>query len=71
MSRSYRYPIFKDKPGKKTKRSSSKKIRQWLKDEEKGFKSSKQFKHQVNQYDLVDWIWRPVKKKWIEKAKRK
>ena len=71
MSRSYKYPITKDSPSKIMKRLSSKRIRRWLIKLDTGFKSSKQFKQQVNQYDLVDWITLPENKKEINKAKRK
>lgn len=71
MSRSYKYAIFKCSPGKITKRRSSKKIRVWIKELDVGFKSSRQFKHQVNQYDLCDWVNIPVTYQKIQKAKRK
>lgn len=71
MSRSYKAPVWKDRPGKRTKRASSKSIRRWLKGLDFGFKSSKQFKHQINQYDLIDWIYHPTDMVMIEKAKRK
>jgi hypothetical protein len=71
MGKSYRYPIFKDEPDKYMKRLSNKKIRKWLKKEDKGFKSKKQFKHQVDQYDIVDWRTRPQNANDYNKAKRK
>ena len=72
MSRSYKkYPVIKDRTSKFVKRLSSKKIRKWLKDEDRGFKSSRQFKHQLNQYDIHDWIYRPDNDEDIEKYKRK
>ena len=55
MGKSYRYPVFKDEPDKYMKRLSNKKIRKWLKKQDRGFKSGKQFKHQVDQYDISDW----------------
>lgn len=71
MSRSYKYPIFKDKASKTTKRLSSKAIRRWLRTLEIGFKSMKLFRQQINPYDLCDWKIFPIKQSDIEKSKRK
>ena len=71
MSKSYKYPVYKDKANKFIKRASSKKNRAWLKTLDFGFKSSKQFKYQVNQYDLCDWLILPNTKEQIKKARRK
>jgi len=71
MGKSYRYPIFKDEPDKYMKRLSNKKIRKWLKKEDRGFKSKRQFKQQVDQYDIVDWKINPGNDDDYVKAKRK
>jgi len=71
MGKSYRYPIFKDEPDKYMKRLSNKKIRKWLKKQDKGFKSKKQFKQQVDQYDIVDWKYVPDNDNEYAKARRK
>ena len=71
MGKSYRYPIFKDNPDKYMKRLSNKKIRKWLKKEDKGFKSKKQFKQQVDQYDIVDYKRYPLTPDECFKARRK
>ena len=71
MGKSYRYPVFKDNPDKYMKKLSNKKIRKWLKKQDKGFKSRKQFKHQVDQYDIVDYKHYPSTSDEYIKARRK
>ena len=71
MSRSYKYPIFKDLPDKFYKRLSNKKIRKFLKTLEKGFKSTKLFKELVNKWDICDYKWYPEDEEKLKIARRK
>ncbi len=71
MGKSYRYPVFRDQPDKYMKRLSNKKIRKWLKKEDRGFKSRRQFKQQVDPYDISDWKFYPEDEYDYAKAKRK
>lgn len=70
MSRSYKYPIFKDKPDKYFKKLSNKRNRQWLKSLNKGFKSTHLFKILVDRWDICDWKFIPDTNQ-INKARRK
>jgi len=61
MSKSKKYPVYKDSGSKDTKRLSNKRIRKYLKSLVKGFKSTKFFHQLLNQYDLCDYRWYPNK----------
>lgn len=73
MSKSYKYPIFKDtgKTGLFYKKLSNRKIRKYLRSLSIGFKSSKLFKQLINSYDICDWKNFPEDKLQKIKAKRK
>ncbi len=79
MSRSYRYPIFKDAQGKKAKRASNKKVRSFLKTMTLGCKSSILKKKCFNSINISDWKIDPKKRdkfseidiEKIQKATRK
>jgi len=61
MSKSKKYPVYKDSPSKHTKRLSNKRIRKYLKSLVKGFKSTRFFHQLLNQYDICDYKWYPDK----------
>ena len=71
MSRSYKYPIFKDKTNKYFKRLSNKKIRKYLKKLNQGFKSSRFFKTIEESWNICDWTRDPRDKDDYNKALRK
>lgn len=69
MSRSKKYPIFKDHSGKFGKKQANKKIRQT-----KGLRGfiGFNFLHKLfNSWNICDWKWVPEGQDWIDKAKRK
>ena len=55
MSRSYKYPIYKDEADKRAKRLANKRIRKWFKTQEVGFKSNRIGKLLTNPYDISDY----------------
>ena len=71
MSKSYKYPIYKQRNSKSYKRLSNKKIRKVLLKLEIGFKSTKFFKTLVNPWDICDWRFKPRDEKDKLKSIRK
>lgn len=71
MSRSYKYPIYTDQQDKRSKRHSNKRLRQFLKNIHKGFKSSIIKKKLTNPYNICDWKEDPDEGVDTLKAKRK
>jgi hypothetical protein len=55
MSRTYKYPVKKQRNNQYFKRQSNKKNRKWLNTLTKGFKNSKLFKILTNPYDICDY----------------
>ena len=72
MSRSRKHPVFKGSD-KYYKKLSNKRIRKWIATLDVGFKSKRQFKQQVNPWDICDWkyVVDKTNKKLFNKAKRK
>lgn len=74
MSRSYKYPVWKDQSSRsqiKSKRLANKRIRNHLKLLSFGFKGIKYFHKLFNTWDICDWKWYPRTKEDKLKAKRK
>ena len=71
MSRSYKYPIWKDRTDKRMKRLSNKRVRQWLKTAQVGLKSNNLKKKLTNPWDISDWKIDPKDDKDKQKAMRK
>lgn len=71
MSRSYKYPVYKDLPDKYYKHLSNKKIRKFARSLESGFKSTKLLKQLVNKWDICDYKWYPTDLEGINKSSRK
>ena len=71
MSRSLKYPIYKDKANKSDKRLANKKIRRFLKKLEKGFKSINFFHKLYNSYNICDYKIDPRDQEDKIKASRK
>lgn len=69
MSRSYKYPIYKQRNDKYHKKLSNKRIRNYFKTLKIGFKTNK-LRILVNPYDICDWKFIPDEDK-ITIAKRK
>lgn len=69
MSRSRKYPIFKDHSGKFGKKQANKKIRRY--NNLQGFIGF-QFLHKLfESWNICDWKDIPTDPDWIQKAKRK
>lgn len=58
MSRSYKYPIYKERNHKTYKKLSNKRIRQYLKTLYKGLKTTK-LRLLVDPWDICDWRFKP------------
>jgi hypothetical protein len=72
VSKSRKYPVYKDSGSKDTKRLSNKRIRKYLRSLVKGFKSTKLFHQVLNSYDICDYKWYPNKdSKQYKEATRK
>ena len=72
MSRSYKYPVWKDhgKHVKYNKRISNKKIRRYLKTLTKGLKTNR-LRLLEDPWNICDWKFYPDKEEDIKKASRK
>lgn len=69
MSRSRKYPIFKDHTGKFGKKQANKRIRRFK--DLQGFIGF-QFLHKLfESWNICDWKYTPTDQDWIQKAKRK
>ncbi len=71
MSKSRKYPIYRQKSDKYFKKLSNKKIRKFLLSLEQGFKSTKLFKQIVDHWNICDWRFVPRDKEDAIKASRK
>lgn len=74
MSRSYKYPIWKDQSSRsqiKAKTLANKKIRNHLKKLTFGFKAMGYFHKLFNSWDICDYRWYPRTEEDKSKAKRK
>jgi len=71
MSRSIKYPIFRQKASKGAKRLANKKVRHYITLLDSGFKSTGFFHKLFEQWDIRDWKYIPYTKEDIIKAKRK
>ena len=69
MSRSYKYPVWKDKANKYVKRMASKAVRR-CKDLE-NYKGYALLKKLFNSWNICDYKWYPDKEEDKLKAKRK
>jgi hypothetical protein len=69
MSRSRKFPIFKDHSGKFGKKQANKRIRK--SNSLQGFIGF-QFLHKLYEsWNIYDWKYSPTEQDWIDKAKRK
>jgi len=71
MSNSYKHPIYKDGNDKYFKKLSNKKIRRYLKNLTKGFKSKTFFKKIECPWNICDWKCEPMNEESFKIAKRK
>lgn len=71
MSRSRKYPIYKDGSHPWAKKEANKRVRQYIKLLDKGFKSIGFFHKLFCSYDICDYKFNPSTEEDIIKASRK
>jgi hypothetical protein len=71
MSRSYKYPVWKQRNDQGYKKYSNKRIRKFINTLSVGLKGTKLIKQLLCSYDICDYRWYPRNEEDKLKAKRK